>query len=616
MDRRAFLATAAATAVGAASPRAWAESQGKRVPPPPSAAEDAKLRAMLDRFFEQQVDDSPQQATQLGLDKGARAPMKARLDDRSLAERAKDVHRTRMRLAELRTIDRNALSEPAKVDYDVVAYRYDQGVENSTRFEYGNAFGNLQPYIVTQRHGAYQSIPDFLDGTHTIETKADADAYVARLRQFPIALAQDLERVRHDAGLRVVPPSFTLDTAIEQLQQLRAQPVADSVMVKSVVRRTKEKNIPGDYAGQAAQVVQFEVYPALDRHIAAIKDLRARADERAGVWKLPNGDDYYAAGVRASTTTTMTPAQVHQLGLDQVRDITARMDEILKSQGLTQGTVAERVIALGEKPENLYPNTDEGREELLKRLNANMRALDSRLPEFFGRLPKAGVQIQRVPVFIQDGASNGYYRRPTLDGSRPGVFFINLKDTHDWPKFTLDTLIYHEASPGHHLQVALQQESEEIPLIRRVGGFSAFSEGWALYAEQLADELGVYKDDPLGRLGYLQSFLFRAARLVVDTGIHFKKWDRAQATDYLRNATGYSRPRVQREIDRYCVMPGQALSYKVGHTVWASTREKAKAALGPKFDIRAFHDAALLSGAMPLTVLEARIDRWVASQRA
>jgi uncharacterized protein (DUF885 family) len=319
--------------------------------------------------------------------------------------------------------------------------------------------------------------------------------------------------------------------------------------------------------------------------------------------------------VKASTTTNMTPAEVHQLGRDQVADITARMDTILKAQGLSQGTVAERVSALGEKPENQYPNTDEGRAELLARLNANMRALDGRLPEFFGRLPKAKVVVQRVPPFIEAGASNGYYRRPTLDGSRPGVFFINLKDTHDWPKFTLDTLIYHEASPGHHLQVSLQQESEEIPMIRRVGGFSAYSEGWALYAEQLADELGVYKDDPLGRLGYLQSFLFRAARLVVDTGIHARQWTRDQATDYLRGATGYAQGRTQREIDRYCVGPGQALSYKVGHTVWVKTREKAKAALGPKFDIRAFHDAALLSGAMPLTVLEARIDRWVAGQK-
>jgi uncharacterized protein (DUF885 family) len=244
-----------------------------------------------------------------------------------------------------------------------------------------------------------------------------------------------------------------------------------------------------------------------------------------------------------------------------------------------------------------------------------MSALDPRLPQFFGRLPRAKVVIQRVPPFIEAGASNGYYRRAALDGSRPAIFFINLKDTAEWPKFTLDTLIYHEASPGHHLQVSLQQESTEIPLIRRTGGFSAYSEGWALYAEQLADELGVYEHDPLGRLGYLQSFLFRAARLVVDSGIHYKKWTRDQATTYLVDTTGYAKGRSQREIDRYCVNPGQALSYKVGHTTWVKVRDDARAKLGAKFDIRAFHDEALAAGAMPLTVLQSRMAAWAGLQK-
>jgi uncharacterized protein (DUF885 family) len=616
MDRRAFLATAGAAALGVAAPAGLVRAQAPAAPPA-GGPEDLKLRSMLDRFFYAQVDEHPQQATALGLDKGERAPLKRLLEDRSPEARNRDLQRTRERLAELKTVDRDALTDASRVDYDVVAYRYGQSVENTERFPYGRAYGNLQPYAVTQQHGAYQSVPDFLDGSHTIETRDDADAYIARLRQFPIALGQDLEQVRIDQARLVVPPSFTLDTAIAQLEALRAPAPADSVMVKSVVRRTQAKGITGaDYGRQAAQVVEFEVYPALDRHLAAIRSLRARADARAGVWKLPQGDEYYAAAVKASTTTPMAPPQVHQMGLEQVADITGRMDAILKARGLTQGTVAARMTALGEQPENRYANTDEGRAELLARLNANMRALDARLPQFFGRLPKAKVEIERVPPFIQDGASNGYYRRAALDGSRPATFFINLKDTAEWPKFTLDTLIYHEASPGHHLQVSLQQESTAIPLIRRTGGFSAYSEGWALYAEQLADELGVYKDDPLGRLGYLQSFLFRAARLVVDTGIHYKKWTRDQATQYLVDTTGYAQGRSQREIDRYCVNPGQALSYKVGHTMWTMVRDDAKATLGPKFDIKAFHDAALADGAMPLTVLQARMAAWAAGQKA
>jgi uncharacterized protein (DUF885 family) len=220
-----------------------------------------------------------------------------------------------------------------------------------------------------------------------------------------------------------------------------------------------------------------------------------------------------------------------------------------------------------------------------------------------------------VPPFIQDGAANGYYQRASLDGSRPASYFINLKDTHDWPKFGLPSLTYHEAVPGHHLQISIQQESTSIPMIRRAGSFfSAFSEGWALYAEQLASEMGMYEGDPIGQAGFLQSFLFRAARLATDTGIHFKRWSREQATDYMVSTTGFPRARTQREIERYCVWPGQACSYKVGHTTWARLREQAKAKLGGRFDIKAFHNVALVNGAVPLTVLETVINRWTASQ--
>ncbi|HEX8233570.1 MAG TPA: DUF885 family protein [Caulobacteraceae bacterium] len=605
IHRRDFLAASGAAALSTAAPAAFAQ-----------ASEDARLRALLDRFFEEQVNESPEQATSLGLDEGPRAPLKARLDERSPQERSRDLARARERQAALRGIDRAKLTGMSVVDYDVVAYQLGRRVEVGGRFPYGYAYGNLQPYVVTQRHGAYQDIPDFLDSQHSIEDRADAEAYLARLRAFSRALDQDLQVLAADSARGVIPPSFTLDTAIGQIEQLRGTAPAESVMVRSIARRTAEKSIPGDWGGQAAAIVQREVYPALDRHLQAVRAIRARADDRAGVWKLPEGEAYYAAAVMNSTTTKMTPDEVHRLGVQQVAEITAEMDKILRSQGLTQGTVAERVIALGDKPENLYPNTDEGRTALLAALNGQIRALDPQLPKLFGRLPKAGVEVRRVPPFIEAGASNGYYQRPTLDGSRPGVFYINLKDTKDWPKFTLETLTYHEASPGHHLQVALQQESEAIPLLRRTGGFSAYSEGWALYAEQLADELGVYADDPLGRLGYLQSFLFRAARLVVDTGIHGKRWTREQATNYLRGATGYSQPRTQREIDRYTVMPGQALSYKVGHTVWVRTREDAKRRLGERFDIKGFHDTALAAGAMPLTVLEARVADWVKSRQA
>jgi uncharacterized protein (DUF885 family) len=294
------------------------------------------------------------------------------------------------------------------------------------------------------------------------------------------------------------------------------------------------------------------------------------------------------------------------MGLQQVAEISAEIDKILRSQGYTQGSVGERIAALSKDPKQLYADSDAGRAELLASLNAGVKDMYGRLPQAFATVPSAPLEIRRVPPEIQDGASNGYYRRASLDGSRPAIYFINLKDMGDWPKFTLPTLSYHEGVPGHHLQISIAQESKDIPTLRKLGFFSAYSEGWALYAEQLSDELGVYANDPLGRAGFLQSFLFRAARLVVDTGLHTKRWSREQATNYMVQTTGFARPRSQREVERYCTMIGQACSYKVGHTAWTRARAEAQKTRGAKFDLKHFHEV-LREGAMPLSILERRI---------
>jgi len=294
------------------------------------------------------------------------------------------------------------------------------------------------------------------------------------------------------------------------------------------------------------------------------------------------------------------------MGLDQVADISSQLDTILRNQGYTQGSVGERLAALNRTPSQLYSDSDAGRADLLAGLNAGVKDMYARLPQDFATVPSAPLEIRRVPPEIQDGASNGYYRRAALDGSRPAIYFINLKDVGDWPKYTLPTLTYHEGVPGHHLQISIAQESKDIPLMRKIGFFSAYSEGWALYAEQLADEMGVYANAPLGRAGFLQSFLFRAARLVVDTGLHSKRWSREQATDYMVATTGFARARSQREVERYCTLIGQACSYKVGHTAWMRARTEAQQALGDRFDIKQFHEI-LREGAMPLSILERRI---------
>ena len=610
MDRRSLLTAGAAIALSSAIARP-ASSQN------PSAAaspEDARLRALLDAFFEEQVDDSPTQATSLGLDKGARAPLKSRLDDRSLAEKARRLARTKARLARLHAIDRSKLNTASQVDYDVVEYTSQQSVAGGERFPYGSTGGRYSPYVISQLNGAYQDVPDFLDTSHQIRTAADADAYLSRLHAFPRVLDQDLERFAVDRRAGVAAPDFCLDTTVQQLHALRAKPVHDIVLVESLRRRASSAGLDGDaYGARAEATVTEEVFPALDRQIAAVRAARAHATHEAGCWRLPDGDAFYAAALQAATTTTLTPDEVHRLGLAQVAEITGRLDTILKSQGYNKGTVAERLTVLGDDPRQLFPDTDEGRGALLESLNGYVKEMYALLPQAFDHTPKAELTIKRVPSFIQDGAPNGYYNGASLDGSRPAIYYINLKTTHDWPKFGLPTLTWHEGVPGHHLQISTAQESTGIPQIRRRGGFAAYTEGWALYAEQLAGELGVYKGQPLGEAGFLQSFLFRAARLVVDTGMHAKHWSREKATNYLVSATGFPRARTQREIDRYVVWPGQACSYKVGHTTWARLRAKQQAALGAKFDLKAFH-AILHSGAVPLTILERLVDAQTAAR--
>jgi uncharacterized protein (DUF885 family) len=384
-------------------------------------------------------------------------------------------------------------------------------------------------------------------------------------------------------------------------------------MVNSIVRRTRDKGISGDWQSRASAIVAKSIYPALDRQIALMEKLRPTSRPGDGAWRLPNGEAIYAEALRQATTTNFSPAEVHQMGLTQVAEISGQIDAILKGAGYTQGSVGERIAALNKTPAQLYPDSDPGRAQLLDYLNGLVKDMYTRLPRDFATLPNQPLEIRRVPPEIQDGASNGYYNRAALDGSRPAIYFINLKDMGDWPKFTLPTLSYHEGVPGHHLQISIAQESKDIPTIRKLGFFSAYSEGWALYAEQLAGELGVYDKDPLGRAGFLQSFLFRAARLVVDTGVHTNRWSREQATDYMVATTGFARPRSQREVERYCTMIGQACSYKVGHTAWTRARAEAQKTLGAKFDLKQFHEI-LKEGAMPLSILERRIKELSAAQ--
>lgn len=595
IDRRSLLISGVAAGALAAAP-ALARSRRDA---------DAELDTLLQGWFDRDIEQSPETATNLGLDRGARAGLSSKLSDYSPAawrdQRAQAVERWRVFRA---FGGPDELSEAGKVNHAVAAFRLDTAATGAG-FDYGSTLGGgrMGPYVVNQLTGAYFTVPDFLDNQHRVEDRAGAEAFLSRLSAFGPAVDAETQRIVADAGKGVIPPDFVIDLTTGQLTALSNQTPADMAMVKSLERKAAALGLSG-YGDRAARIVETEVKPALARQIEAFQSLRPRAVHDAGVTRrLPDGEAFYAHALKHWTTTTLTAEEIHAIGLEQVAEISAGIDAILKAQGLTQGTVGERIDALNKDPAQLYAETDEAKARLIADLNRQVQALQPLLPRVFGHLPTAGVEVRRVPPAIEAGAPGGYYQGPPLDGSRPGAYYINLREAKNWPRFSLPTLTYHEATPGHHLQVALQRENTALPQYRRANGFSAYNEGWALYAEAVAaDDLDVYAEDPLGRVGFLMSYLFRAVRLVVDTGMHAKGWSREQAVDYMVASGAKPVGAANSEINRYASMPGQACAYKIGHTVIARLRAEAAAKAG--FDLRTFHDQVLANGSVPLAVLE------------
>ncbi len=607
IDRRSVLRSGTALALLAVCDSAVAKTQMV-------SSEATKLNALFATFMDEVLDRSPEFVTSLGLDAGNRAYQKSMLANRSPVEISALKHLNTSQLARLRAIDRGALSGMDAVNYDAVLYGVQQQEDSDKRFQYG-AIGAGAPYVLTQLSGAYQVVPDFLDSQHQIASKADADDYLARLSGFGTVLDQERDAAEHDIALGVVPPDFVLARTLEQMATLRGQPAEKSPLVNSVARRAKEKKIAGDYAGQAARIVGEIVYPALDRQMALLKSLQLKAVHDAGVWRLKDGEAYYAASLASQTTTSMKPEEIHKLGLEIVKDHSARIDALMKANGLTKGTVGARLRAMYTDPKFRYPNTDAGKDKLIADLNGLVRQIRALLPRYFGTLPKAALVIKRVPKYIEAGAPGGYYQPGSLDGKRPGTYYINLRDTAEVPSWTLPTLTYHEGIPGHHLQGTIGQETS-LPLIRKISGYTAYVEGWALYSEQLAVEIGLYDKDPWGHIGQLHDAMFRGVRLVLDTGLHAMRWSREQAIQYYADALGDPDSAVATEVERYCVWPGQACCYMIGKLDILRLRDKAKAALGARFDIRSFHDTVLLGGALPLAVLDTVVDNYIKANKA
>ncbi|MEO5808642.1 MAG: DUF885 family protein [Sphingomicrobium sp.] len=613
LHRRHFLGSAAAAGLTAACAPVPA------LTPPEIAPTPAALDPLLAGMAEQILAEYPENATLLGIDTGSRAPLRHRLTDRSAAGRTRLAGAARARLTRLKSLDLRQLDSSAKLDA-AVALAAHEITDEGYRFPYGDVINLDQnigyrnmPYVVNQLSGAFVELPDFLVSRHTVATAEDAEAYADRVDAYAGTIEGETERLAHDRAIGVVAPDFLLDQTIKMIAAGAGQVPSDNGLVKTLSAADAKAGLGGSIVERVRQSLAARVNPALARQAEELKRHRAVANSNAGVWDLPDGEAYYRWALKAGTTTNRTPADIHQLGIDQLRVIQERMDGLLRKQGMSGGTVGARMAALGKDPKQIYPNTDAGRAQLLAYLNGRVADVRARLPRAFATLVPGNLIIKRVPPEIEAGAPGGYASAGSIDGKVPGQYYINLRDTAEVPRFTLPTLTYHEGIPGHVWQ---GEYSNRMALIRSLLAFNAYSEGWALYAEQLADELGVYDNDPYGALGYLQSSAFRACRLMVDTGLHAMRWTRAQGIDFFVTNNGDDAGSITTEVDRYCAWPGQACGYKVGHLEIVRLRDKAKATLGPRYDLRTFDDAVVQGGSVPMTLLETVIDGYIAKARA
>ena len=570
---------------------------------------EADAVALLDSIAENLLAQSPESATSLGIDKGARAALRSRLSDRSAVGQARLAATLRADLARAEAIDTKALTFATRTSVDVVRSAYRTALEGFA-LPYGDvAVGGWRntPYVVIQNVGAYLDVPRFLDSDHSIANAADAQAYLARMESFAVQLEGETARLTAATASGAIPPAFLLDKAMMQMRQSLDGARKGGGLVESIERRTKA--IPGDWANRARAIAQQKVAPALTRQLAVLREQRRWATTDAGMWARPNGEAYYRWALKASTTTTMTPDEIHQLGIDTLAKLHGEMDVILKKLGLTQGTVGKRMQALAKDRRFTFPDNDAGRAEVLAYIQQRLGIIRAKMPEAFRTQVRGNLEVRRLPPEEEPGAPGAYGGAGSIDGTLPGKFWINLKPGFDHTRYSLPSLTHHEAIPGHVWQ---GEYANQLPLIRALLSFNAYSEGWALYAEQLADELGVYAGFEAGRLGYLESIAFRACRLVVDTGLHAKRWTRERARAFFDEALGDPN---ESEVDRYCSWPGQACGYEVGHQEIDRQRSRARTALGSRYDLRDFNDMVVKGGNVPMDVLARNVDDYVARGR-
>jgi uncharacterized protein (DUF885 family) len=568
------------------------------------------LNQNLDTLFAQLLAEAPQEATALGLDSGERAPFRSLWPDRSLAAVRPRGEGYASALVRLRATPRSGLDGDAAATLDAASFALELGVEGA-RFDYGDqalmaTLGQEgTPYVINQMIGLALSAPKFLATDQPLRTPQDVQAFLDRLAGLATQIDHETERVRHDAARGVRAPRFVLSTLLKQLDGLLATPPADARLLAAL---QASPVVTPRVLAQALGHVQRGLYPAVQRQRAAASAAMAQASDEAGVRRLPDGERYYAWALRVGTTTSLSADEIHRIGLAQSAGIAAQMDVLLRAQGSTQGTVGERMRALGQDTRHRFANTDAGREEGIAYCSQWVARIRATMPRWSALSLRAPLAVKRIPVETEAGAAGAYMSPGALDGSRPSAFYLNLRDTAVWPRWALPTLVVHETLPGHVWQEAHEAEVARRHPIRSLLKFNGYSEGWALYAEHLVDEAGFYEDDPLARLGYLQAQQLRATRLVVDTGLHAFGWRRERAIQALADTTGRPQAAVQGEIDRYCVKPGQACGYNVGQNELQRLRQLWLAKTSAPNRDQAFNDAVLHAGNLPLDVLGRVLD--------
>ncbi len=571
------------------------------------------FRAFLDRSMVKMAFESPETLTSLGfLESVGITGHNALLDDDSPAAMDKTFTQVRALRDTLLSYQDTDLDDNQRISKDIALYLADFALA-SEPYRYHN-------YPVNQLFGVQNGYPSFMQAQHQVHSVEDAENYLSRLIAVKTKFGQTLEGLKLREAKGIIPPKFVIERVLTEMNDFINAPVEDNILYSSFKTKLADTQISADeqarLLAQAKANIESDVKPAYRLFIDYFTALQAKAGTDDGYWALPNGDVAYEQLLKFFTTTNYSADEIHAKGLAEVSRIQDEIMTILAAQGYdTSQGFSVAIEALAADPKFYYEDSDAGRAQILVDYQKILDEVNAGLDNAFRIRPKAGMEVVRIPEFKEKTAPGAYYQQPAIDGSRPGRFYANLFDIKATPKYGMRTLAYHEGIPGHHFQIAVAMELEGQPLIRKMAPFTAYIEGWALYSERLAWVLG-FQQDPFDNIGRLQAELFRAVRLVVDTGIHHSRWTREQAIDYMKQNTGMSDRDVTAEIERYIVMPGQATAYKVGMMKILELREKAKQALGDKFDLRDFHDVVLKNGAVPLDILEKLVDRYIAEKRS